>query len=262
MRRLVKKRIGLLCLVLAMLVLPVAAQTAIVSIGTVEVAPDSSATLPIIISGATNLGSGTIDISYDPAVVHVSGVTDGTGNALQVQSWHAEEGIVRIVAWDATSPHSGTVIFANVTFNAVGETTQESPLNITVRDLENYFNYTRILCSISNGTFTISQSEGPTPTPASGGGGGSYYYTPPAPTPPATIAPPPVTSEASPPSGTPAATATLTLTPSPFPAQPTPSALSSVLWRWVPIVIVIVPIVIIIAGFFALLIILRKIHRD
>jgi hypothetical protein len=256
---------------------PVAAQTAIVSIGMVEVVPNSNVTLPIIISGVTNLGSGTIEVSYDPAVVHVIGITDGTGNALKVQSWHAEEGIVRIVAWDATSPHNGTVIFADLTFNAVGETAQASPLNITVRDLEDYFNYTQISRSVTNGTVTISQAGGPTPTPGGGGGGGGgYYYTPPVSTPPATIvpptvapstplattAPPPVTSETTPPGGTPFATATPALTPSPAPGQPTPSALSGASWRWVPIVIIIVPIVIIIAGFFALVIILRKTRRD
>jgi hypothetical protein len=259
-----------------MLVVPIAAETAIVSIGMVEVAPDSNLTLPIIISGVTNLGAGTIDVSYDPAVVHVIGVTDGTGNALQVQSWHAEEGIVRIVAWDATSPHSGTVIFANLTFNAVGEATQESPLNITVRDLDDYFNYTQISRSVTNGTVTISQAGGPTPTPGDGGGGGGYYYTPPVSTPPATIVPPtvapstplattaspPVTSAAAPPGGTPFATAAPALTPSPTPTQPTPSAFSRESWRWVPIVIIIVPIVIVIAGFFVLLLILRKRRRD
>ncbi|MBN1761992.1 MAG: Ig-like domain-containing protein [Methanomicrobia archaeon] len=135
-----------------------------VSIADVTAAPNESITVPLMIEHVTALGSGTIDISYDPAVVHVTGVTNGTGNALKVQAWNVDNatGIVHIVAWDATAPHSGNVIFANVTYKAVGNETDVSPLSITVRNLEYYGNYSPIPHFVSNGSFTIQDATEPT----------------------------------------------------------------------------------------------------
>ncbi|MBN1761993.1 MAG: hypothetical protein JW878_02775 [Methanomicrobia archaeon] len=258
MRRMAR-RIGLLCLVLAVLVLQVAAQTAIVSIGTVKVAPNSSVTLPLIISRVMNLGSGTIDVSYDPAVVHVTGVTDGTGDALKVQAWNVDNatGIVQIVALDAATPHSGTVIFANVTFSAVGEATQESPLNITVRDLGDYFNYTENPRSVTvtNGTVTISQSEEPTPKPTSGGGGrsgggdGLFWFTSPSPTSTETPLEETVTStpgEPPSPTGTPPVTS---LAPTSI-ASPAPLAEITEIPRLLILIAIAISVTLVVLGYF------------
>jgi hypothetical protein len=135
-----------------------------VSIADVTAAPNESITVPLMIEHVTDLGSGTIDISYDPAVVHVTGVTDGTGNALKVQDWNIDNatGIVRIVAWDAATPHGGNVIFANITYKAVGYGTGISPLNITVRDLLYYSDYSQIPHFIRNGSITIQDATEPT----------------------------------------------------------------------------------------------------
>jgi hypothetical protein len=135
-----------------------------VSIADVIAAPNESITVPLMIEHVTDLGSGTIDVSYDPAVVHVTAVTNGTGNALTIQAWNSDNatGTVRIVAWDAAAPHSGNVIFANVTYKAVGNGTDISPLNITVRDLEHYSDYSQIPHFIHNGSFTIQDATEPT----------------------------------------------------------------------------------------------------
>ena len=144
-------------------VAPVPAQTtATVSIGDVCTIPNSSVIMPIMVNHVTNLGSGTIDVSYNPDIVHVADVESGTGNALKVQSWSGDNvnGTVQIVALDANAPHTGDVIFANVTYKAVA-TTGLTPLNITVRDLADYDSYKQIPHSVKNGTFTIIPQQAP-----------------------------------------------------------------------------------------------------
>ena len=133
-----------------------------VAIADVKAGHGESIIVPIMVNYVTNLGSATIDVSYNASIVHVTDVTDGTGNALKVQDWNPDNitGIVRIVAWD-TNPHSGNVTFANVTYKAVGSETGVSPLNITVRDLEDYYNYTQIEHILSNGSFTIKDVTEP-----------------------------------------------------------------------------------------------------
>lgn len=131
---------------------------AIVSINkNVSAIQGNTVTVPIMVYNVTNLGSGTINVNYDPSVVHVTSVTSGTGNALMVQAWSANNtiGLVKIVAWNAIAPVSGEVIFANVTYKAVGNAGESSPLNITVGDLTDYYNYTQIPYTLSNGTFTV-----------------------------------------------------------------------------------------------------------
>ena len=150
----------------------------------VEVTPNSMITIPIIIHNVENLGSGTINVIYNPSVVRVVNVKSGTGNALEVKSWNPDntEGIVRIVAWSANESKSGDVIFANITFESLKE--GFSFLNLSVWDLTD-FNCTEIDFTVKNGSILVRYaplSPYPTPTPSSeeggesewGGGGGDY----------------------------------------------------------------------------------------
>jgi hypothetical protein len=132
------------------------AASTIVSIADVCAPPDGCISASIMVHHVTNLGSGTIDIAYDPEIVHVTAVESGTGNALVVQSWDINNtgGLAQILALDARAPHSGDVIFAHVTFKAVADT-GSTPLTITVRDLTDYYNYTQIPHTPANGRFTI-----------------------------------------------------------------------------------------------------------
>ena len=132
------------------------AASTIVSIADVRAPPDGCISASIIVHHVTNLGSGTLDIAYDPAIVHVTAVESGTGNALVVQNCDINNtcGLAQILALDARAPHSGDVIFAQVTFKAVADT-GSTPLTITVRDLTDYHNYTQIPSTTANGRFTI-----------------------------------------------------------------------------------------------------------
>ena len=148
----------------------------------VEVTPNSMITIPIIIHNVENLGSGTINMIYNPSIVRVVNVKSGTGNALEVQSWNADntKGIVRIVAWSANESRSGDVIFANVTLKAVGHALEFSYLNISVYDLTEYYNYTKIQCTVRNGSILVRPSPGEWTSEGDGGGfrGGYGGYMP------------------------------------------------------------------------------------
>jgi len=150
----------------------------------VEVTPNSTITIPIIVCNVENLGSGTINVIYNPSIVRVVNVKSGTGNALEVQSWNADNttGIVRIVAWSANASKSGDVIFANIAFESLKE--GFSFLNLSVWDLTD-FNCTEIDFTVKNGSILVRYaplSPYPTPTPSSeeggesegGGGDGGY----------------------------------------------------------------------------------------
>jgi len=153
----------------------------------VNVTPNSRITIPIIVRNVENLGSGTINVTYNPSIVRVVNVKSGTGNALEVQRWNADntEGIVRIVAWSANESKSGDVIFANITFESLKE--GFSFLNLSVWDLTD-FNCTEIDFTVKNGSILVRYaplSPYPTPTPSSeesgeseGGEGGVGYMPP------------------------------------------------------------------------------------
>ncbi|MCU4140148.1 MAG: hypothetical protein MW690_001624 [Methanophagales archaeon] len=138
----------------------------------VEVTPNSTITIPIIVHNVENLGSGTINVIYNPSIVRVVNVKSGTGNALEVQSWNADntEGIVRIVAWSANESKSGDVIFANIAFESLKE--GFSFLNLSVRDLTDCFNYTEIDFTVKNGSILVRRSTGGGTSEGGGGGGG------------------------------------------------------------------------------------------
>jgi len=144
----------------------IAAAAATVSIGSTGAFPGLSVTEPIMINDVTNLGGGTIQVSYNSSVVHVTDVTNGSGNALTAIAWKVDNstnpGSVRISAYN-TSGQTGEVIFADVTYKAVGAIGETSPLGITVDSLFD-INYTDIAYSVTNGSFRVKDTIPPVVT--------------------------------------------------------------------------------------------------
>jgi hypothetical protein len=138
----------------------------VVSITDVSAPLGGSITVPIMVNNVTNLGSGTINVTYNSSVVHVTDITDGTGNALEsvISNINDSTGLVRILALDANNSHGGDVIFANVTYKSVGSGGSSTTLNITVGDLTEYDCETEIPHTVSNGTFTIITPTKPVPS--------------------------------------------------------------------------------------------------
>ena len=141
---------------LIMAITPVSA-TAIVSIADISSNPGETVTMPISIDNVTDYGTGTISVTYDPSVVHVTDVASGP--ASMVVAWNPDNttGIVNISAWN-TGGVSGDIVFANVTFHAVGSAGSSTPLNISVTTLKD-ISPQDITAIIKNGSFTIEAEQ-------------------------------------------------------------------------------------------------------
>ena len=147
----------------SLLILPASAQVT-VSIGDLEAYQNESITAPIMINNVTNYGTGTINLTYDPSVVHVTDVASTADST--VAAWNAdnEAGYVRISAWNLMGI-SGDIAFANVTFKAVGSPDDVSDLNIEIITLADT-SYNDINATPLNGSFSIlTPPTTPTPTP-------------------------------------------------------------------------------------------------
>jgi hypothetical protein len=151
---------GILTIAFAVLVfsvLPASAATVSISGSPFVVAPGGTAFGLLNASGVTNLGSATVNLTYNPSVVIVTGVSAGSGNALNVPAFNIDNvaGVVQIIANNASGMSSPPdVIIANITFQAVGSAGQSSPLNITIREFIDK-NFSDIGASPSNGSFNI-----------------------------------------------------------------------------------------------------------
>jgi hypothetical protein len=157
---------GVLVLLFTFASLTGIAAAEIVSIGSTGAFQGASVTEPITVSDVTNLGGGTIQVSYNSAVVHVTGVTNGSGNALTAIAWRVDNstnpGSVWISAY-STSGKTGEVTFADVTYKAVGAIGESTSLDITVDSLFDV-NYTDIAYSVTNGSFRVKDTIPPVVT--------------------------------------------------------------------------------------------------
>ncbi len=134
--------------------------TAIVSIGNLTSAPGETVTAPIFINNVENYGTGTMSITYDPVVVHVTDVSSGPDST--VTAWNVDNtiGVVKISAWNMQGV-TGDIIFANVTFKAVRNAGSTS-LNLSIIKLRDYFDPPNdIPTTIKNGSFSILRPSAP-----------------------------------------------------------------------------------------------------
>ena len=77
-------------------------------------------TLPIKIKNGVDVGACDITLTFDPAVVNVTGVTDGDMDITVANLEHAHEGLVRIGTYQSGNPGlSGEITFANVVLEPV-----------------------------------------------------------------------------------------------------------------------------------------------
>ncbi|HDN65491.1 MAG TPA: hypothetical protein ENF23_04220 [Methanosarcinales archaeon] len=157
-------RILITCLLLSLAVMhacEVSATT--ISIADVTVEPGGVITTPIRISNITDYGTCTIEIEYDPSVVHLTDVTSGPKSQIAA---HGADNTIGL-AWISASNSYGTsgdIIFANVTFKAIGSSS--TPVNLDVTLLGN-ISYKEIPATISNGSFTTSGDATKPPQTAS-----------------------------------------------------------------------------------------------
>lgn len=138
------------------------AEAVSISISDVTCELYESVIVPVTLSGVTNYGTGTINITYNPSVVHVTGVASTPRSTVTSYSIDNATGVVGISAWNIGGV-SGDVIFANVTLKSVGPC--QSPLNITGKLVDTDFDV--IHATVKNGSFTV---EGICPGDVTGDG--------------------------------------------------------------------------------------------
>ena len=141
--------IGLLILLLSGVA---CASATTVSIADATVELGDVITIPIMVSEITDYGTGTINIGYDPSVVHVTDVINGPKSGIAAHDVNNTLGLAWISASNLYGV-SGDIIFANVTFKAIG--TGSTPLNLDVTLLGD-ISYNEIPATTSNGSIEIA----------------------------------------------------------------------------------------------------------
>lgn len=155
--------IVLLSLSISALVTAEGSDVTVVSIGDIEVPQGGTVKAPVMVRNVTALGGGVISISYDSTVVHVTDVTGGGGNALLLGAWCSNNsvnpGYVKIASYsNRITGKTGDVIFADVSYKAVGAAGNASTLNTCVDSLFN-IGYVDISHNIENGTLSVSETN-------------------------------------------------------------------------------------------------------
>ena len=133
-----------------------------VSIADLTCNDGGTVTADVVLTDIQNYGTGTINITYNPEVVHVTGVAGNSDSTIITHNEDNTAGITRISAWN-TDGVSGNVVFASVTFEAVG--TGYTTLGIEVPKLRDTSLTTPISFEIVNGSITIAGNNLDSPTP-------------------------------------------------------------------------------------------------
>lgn len=149
----------LYALLLVSLISVASGASLVVSIGDIQGSPGSTVQVPIMVEGATGVGSVDIMLKYDASVLKaVSVETADLGKNAIIESNLANPGQVNIALVDA-SGINGDGEIATISFSVLGETGASSPLSLveaSVFDLELVEQQT----TISNGAFTVAESKG------------------------------------------------------------------------------------------------------
>ena len=139
----------------------VAASETTIGIDDHSVEPGNMITAPIRIDDTVNISGCEINFTYDPTVVHVTGVTQGGMHYSFTSNVDNGSGWMRANALDVDGL-SGNVTFAYVDLTAVGNVGDTSPLNITSANIFD-INYTMIAYTVNNGSFEIISANDTTP---------------------------------------------------------------------------------------------------
>ncbi len=131
----------------------VAASETTIGIDNCSAKPNDTITAPIRINDTLMLGGCEINFTYDPAVVHVTDVTQGDLRFSLISNVNNGSGWMQANALNTTGM-DGDVIFAHIDLTAVGAVGDTSPLNIASANIID-INYTEIAYTVNNGSFAI-----------------------------------------------------------------------------------------------------------
>jgi hypothetical protein len=115
-------------------------------------------TVPINITGVSDLASATIWLHYNSSVVWVTNVTAGNLGGTITSSMDNATGLTKM-AWFSATGKTGDFVFAYVTLRSVGSRGETSPLNLDVQVLTDTAG-DDIACCVDDGMFMIGLMEG------------------------------------------------------------------------------------------------------
>lgn len=130
-------------------------------------------TIPITVTNGTNVGSIHVNMTFDPAIVTVTGVTDSDMDSMFPNLEDVGDGYIQLLAYQASNPGlNGDFVVAQVSFKSVSSS-GSCPLEINVITFKDSTPTGNVMAyTVSNGTYTAtSGSNGtypPTPTPTDG----------------------------------------------------------------------------------------------
>ena len=139
----------------------VAASETTICIDDYSVEPGNTITVPIRINNTVNMCGCEIDFTYNPSVVHVTGVTRGDLRYSFEFNVNDSSGWMQANALDVEGL-SGNVTFAYLDLTAVGDDGDTSPLSIASANIFD-INYTTIAYTVNNGSFEIISANDTTP---------------------------------------------------------------------------------------------------
>ena len=108
-----------------------------------------------MLKNVTNYGTGTIKVTYNPAIAQVTGVEGSIDSS--VLTWNADNntGSVTISAWNP-NVKSGDVVFADIKFRAIGSSDNSEPLTLDVTTLQDTLDI-EIPTTLDNGSLSITE---------------------------------------------------------------------------------------------------------
>lgn len=139
--------------------IPAQAAQTVVSINDVSVESGKDISATIMLNDVTDYGTGTIKITFNPAIVRVTGVQATTDSS--VQAWNADNnaGNVTVSGWNLNGK-TGNVQFADIEFHAVGGSSSSTSLILEVMTLQDN-SYDNISTTLNHGSLSITDSSEP-----------------------------------------------------------------------------------------------------
>ena len=149
----------ILCALLLISLISVASGASLViSIGDIQGSPGSTVQVPVMVEGATDVGSVDIMLKYDASVLKaVSVETADLGKNAIIESNLANPGQVNIALVDA-SGINGDGEIAAISFSVLGETGASSPLSLLEASVYN-LELVEQQTTTKNGVFTVSEES-------------------------------------------------------------------------------------------------------
>jgi len=117
-------------------------------------------TVPVMAYNVTStvpdIASANYNIEFNASVVNVTNVVTGNGNALLVSNWNfVANNVVRILAWDTSTGHTGDVNIADIIFKVHGDIGEISQINLSDSDFTDYTCKIIVPENIKNGSIVI-----------------------------------------------------------------------------------------------------------